>query len=221
MNGLKKIFGVIMLLTILIFPQIVSAEKTDWADRNYNFRRIRTVVILDLDSDANLRYVSRAVQMRLDSDYFDKSKKLKCEVLTEMQARQILGMMNAPRNELKRNLSSIADAWVEGNIKTWEDDYYIVPARTVWEDKKMTRRIRDRWGDWIEETYYESVPVTYPPYRVDTSTIISVFEVYDAATGRPIFVREDNRDRDDKDAQKDMFGRMCNSFYEDFNKKIK
>ena len=104
MNELKKIFSVIMLLTVLIFPQIVSAEKTDWADRNYNFRHIRTVVVLDLDNDANLSYVSRAVQMRLDSDYFDKSKKLKCQVLTENQARRMLGMMNASRNELKRNL---------------------------------------------------------------------------------------------------------------------
>ena len=34
-------------------------------------------------------------------------------------------------------------------------------------------------------------------------------------------MREDNRDRDDADAQKDMFGRMCNSFFEDLNDKLK
>ncbi|MBQ7199485.1 MAG: hypothetical protein IJS29_09500 [Selenomonadaceae bacterium] len=221
MNSFKKIFGVLLLLTILILPQIVSAEKTDWRDDTYNFRRIKTVVVLNLHNDADLSYVSRAVQMKVDSDYFNNSKKLKCTVLTEEQARRMLGMMNASRGELKRNLAAVADAWIEGNIKTWHDDFYIVPARTVWEDRRRTRRVRDRWGDWYEESYYESVPVTYPPYRVDTSTIISVFEVHDAATGKLIFVREDNRDRDDKDAQKDMFGRMCNSFYEDFAKRIK
>ena len=221
MNSFKKIFSALLLLTVLILPQIVSAEKTDWRDDYYNFRKIRTVVVLNLRNDADLSYVGRAVQMKVDSDYFNNSKKLKCQVLTEEQARRMLGMMNASYGELKRNLSAVADVWIEGNIKTWRDDFYIVPARTVWEDRRRTRRVRNRWGDWIEETYYESVPVTYPPYRVDTSTIISVFEVHDAATGKLIFVREDNRDRNDRDAQKDMFGRMCNSFYEDFAKRIK
>lgn len=209
------------MLTFLIFPQIVSAEKTDWSDKGYNFRQIKTIVVLNLRNDADLSYVGRAVQMKVDSDYFEKSQKLKCTVLTEDQARKMLGMMNASISELKRNLPSIADAWIDGNIRVWKDDSYVVPARTVWEDKKRTRKIRNRWGDWVEETYYESVPVAYPPYRVDVSVISSVFSVHDAATGKLIFVREDDRDREDQNAQKDMFGRMCNSFYEDFAKKIK
>ena len=221
MEGLRKIFGAVIILAMFIFPQIVSAEKTDWRDQHYSFKRVRTVVVLNLQNDADLSSVGRVIQAKLDSDYFSKSKKLKCEVLTEDQARRLLGMQNASRNALKNNLSQIADMWVEGNIHLWRSDYRIVPARTVWEEKKRTRRVRDRWGDWIEETYYESVPVTYPPYRIDTSYITSVFEAYDAKTGKPVFMREDNRDRNDADAQKDMFGRMCNSFFEDLNDKIR
>ncbi|MBR5914513.1 MAG: hypothetical protein IKZ58_09140 [Selenomonadaceae bacterium] len=221
MKDLKNIFGLFFLLAFMILPQIASAEKTDWKDDGYNFRRVRTVVVFNLDNRANLSHVGRPIQMKLDSSYFDNSRKLKCQVLTEDQARRMLGMPNASRNELKRNLASIADAWIEGGITRWKDSSRVVPARTVWEERKRTRQIRDRWGNWIEETYYETVPVTYPPYTVYTSDIIANFEVYDAATGRAIFAREDNRSRDDKDAQKDMFGRMCNSFYEDLAKKIK
>ena len=222
MESLRKIFSAILLLAVFIFPQIVSAEKTDWKDSGYSFRGIKTVVVLNLHNDADLSEVSRVVQMKLDSDYLDKSKKLKkCTVLTEDQARRMLGMPNLSSEGLKNHLGEIADLWVEGNIKVWRDDYRIVPARTVWEDKKRTRRIRNRWGDWEEETYYESVPVTYPPYRVDTSTIVSIFEAFDARTGKVVFMREDNRSRDDADAQKDMFGRMCNSFFEDLNDKLK
>lgn len=221
MEGLRKIFGAVILLAMFIFPQIVSAEKTDWKDNTYNFKRVKTVVVLNLHNDADLSSAGRVVQAKLDSDYFSKSKKLKCEVLTEDQARRMLGMQNASRNALKDNLAQIADLWIEGNIHLWRSDYRIVPARTVWEDRKLTRRIRNRWGDWEEETYYESVPVTYPPYRVDTSYIITDFEVHDARTGKVVFMREDNRDRNDADAQKDMFGRMCNSFFEDLNSKIR
>lgn len=221
MKVLKKVFSVMLLLAFMILPQIVSAEKTDWKDDGYNFRRIRTIVVLDLNNEADLSYVGRTIQMKVDGDYFNNSRKLKCEVLTENQARRMLGMQNASQSALKKNLSSIADAWIEGGITEWRSRSRVVPARTVWEEKKRTRRIRNRWGDWIEESYYETVPVTYPPYTVYTSDIIANFEVYDARTNRVIFAREDNRSRDDRDAQKDMFGRMCNSFYEDLAKKIK
>ena len=36
-----------------------------------------------------------------------------------------------------------------------------------------------------------------------------------------IFARKDVRDREDFQAQKGMFGRICNSFFEDFGKKIR
>lgn len=221
MPNLKKFFGVILLFALMILPQVVSAEKTDYVDKSYNFRNVGVVVILGLQSDTDLRDVSTAARMKVFDEYDKNSRKLKCKVLTEDMARQRLGMPNASRESLKQRLSDIADMWVECDIKLWESSYHIVPARTVWEDKKRTRRIRNRWGDWEEETYYETVPVTYPPYRVDTSEIISVFEAHDAATGKIVFVREDNRSRDDQDAQKDMFGRMCNSFFEDLAKKIK
>ena len=221
MLNLKKFFGVILLVALMILPQVVSAEKTDYVDKSYNFRNVGVVVILGLQSDNDLRDVSTAARMKVFDEYDKNSRKLKCKVLTEDMARQRLGMPNASRESLKQRLSDIADMWVECDIKLWESSYHIVPARTVWEDKKRTRRIRNRWGDWEEETYYETVPVTYPPYRVDTSDIIANFEAHDAATGKIVFVREDNRSRDDQDAQKDMFGRMCNSFFEDLAKKIK
>ena len=34
----RKFFGVVLLLTMLALPQTVSATKTDWFDRNFNFR---------------------------------------------------------------------------------------------------------------------------------------------------------------------------------------
>ena len=46
------------------------------------------------------------------------------------------------------------------------------------------------------------------------------FEVYDAKTGKMIFGREDDRDREDYDAQDGMYERICKSFFSDFGNKI-
>ena len=219
MNSLKKIFGVIMLLTAMIIPQIVSAEKTDWSDNSYRFKAVKTVVVLDFDTNSNMNGISTAIMNKLRGDYQKDSKKIKCQVLTEEQAKSMLGVSS--RRELLNNINSIADLWVSCKITTWNNGSYVKPAYTTYEQQKRKRKVRDNYGDWIEEEYYETVPVTHPPTTVYTSDIVVDFEVYDTKTNRSVFSREDNRSRDDKDAQKDMFGRICNSFFSDFGKKIK
>lgn len=205
-------------------PQIVHAEKTDWFDRSYDFRSVRRIVVLNVTSTAYVGNLE-AVRYKLQGDYVDKARKSKCMVITEDQAIQMLNLgyldRNSAREAIKSNIRAIADAWVECNISVWKDDYHIVPARTVWEEKKMTRWHRRSDGSSWEEVYYVTVPVTYPPYRVDTSDITASFKIFGASTYNVIFARDDVRSRNDAAAQKDMFGRMCNSFFEDFGKKVK
>ena len=222
---ISKIFFCVFFLPMIFFmPQIVHAEKTDWADKSYNLKSVKRIVLLDVTSNVNLNNLG-AVQYKIQSDYQDKSKKSKCTVITEEQARQMLNLnnmdKNSARNAIKNNIGTIADAWLECNISIWKDSYYIVPARTVWEDKRMTRRHRNSDGSTWEEVYYITVPVTYPPHRVDVSDISASFKVFGANNHDVIFARDDVRSRNDANAQKDMFGRMCNSFFEDFGKKVK
>ena len=197
---MKKIFSVMFLLCLFLIPQIVSAEKTDFDDKSFNFKAVRKIVVRDLKSEVSLSGVGAIQQQKLLANYRDNMKKLKkAEVVTEGDG----------------------DLIVECKIKNWKDDYYIVPEHTVWEQKKMYRTRRDRDGNKYEESYYITVPVTYPPRRVDTSTLVVDFEVFDARTGKMVFGREDDRTREDGNAQIGMFGRMCNSFFSDLNKKLK
>ena len=214
MFSIKKIFGVMFLLACLILPQTVSAEKTDFKDKYYNFRSVRRVVLMNISSNINFHNRGNMFIQKLRSTYYDNSRKLKCDVITENEAHQIPGY-------IEKNLSSIADLYIQCEIKDWSDDYYIVPERTVWEEKKMYRTVRDRNGNKYEEAYYVTVPVTYPPRRVDISKVSVTFEVYDARTGSLVFGREDVRDREDKNAQDGMYGRICNSFFQDLGKLIK
>ena len=217
---LKKFFATFFLLTFFFATQNVHAEKTDWLDQSFNFKAVKKIVVFDLDSAVNLSSYGSAVQHKVSGDYLERAtKKSKCQVITEGQARQMLGGVS--REVLKENIGNIADAWVECKIKVWNDSYYIVPEHTVWEQKKMTRTHRRSDGSSWEETYYITVPVTYPPRRVDVSDISASFSAFSAKTGNEIFVRDDVRQRESAQAQKDMFGRMCNSFFEDFGKKVR
>jgi len=232
---IKKFFGVILLLAIMSLPQIVSAEKTDWFDRHFNFRNIRTVIVFDLTTN-NANNYGGSIALRNMQDTFiqNAQKNLRCNVITEAQARRSLAYQLGmdleslaysnpvqARKVIIDNAYRIADAGVFGNVDAWENNYYIEPERTVWESKRESYTYYDHYGRRHEKVRYIQVPVTYPPRRVDVSTIQMTLQVYEARRGEMIFARKDVRDREDYQAQKGMFGRICNSFFEDFNKKIR
>ena len=232
---LKKFFGVMILLAVMTLPQNVSAEKTDWFDRNFYFRNIRTVIVFDVTADRRAEY-GGSIALRNMQDTFvqNAQKNLRCQILSEAQARRALsyelGMdleslaysnPERARKIVEDNAYRIADAGIFANVDVWENNYYIQPARTVWESKRETYTYYDHHGRRHEETRYIQVPVTYPPQRVDVSSIQVSLQVFEARNHNLIFARKDVRDREDYSAQKGMFGRICNSFFEDFNKKLR
>ena len=231
---IKKIFGVILLLAMLALPQNVSAEKTDWFDRNFNFRNIKSIIVFDVTTSPGVNYGGPVVFRNMQDTLYQNSRKLKCNVITEAQAYRTLGYqlgMNLEslaysnpmqaRQIVMQNAYRIADAWILSNVDRLANDYYIEPERTVWEQRKETRHYYDRYGNRREETYYIQVPVTYPPRRVDISTLEMTMQMYEARRGDMIFARKDVRDRQDYQAQAGMYGRMTNSFFEDVGKKIR
>lgn len=223
---IKKIFGVILLLTILTLPQSVSATKTDWFDRNYNFRGIRTVIVFDMTVSPGLNYGGSVVLRNIQDTFVQNARKrLKCEIITEAQARQRLGLDYSnpeyARRVIMDNAYKIADAWVIANVDNLANTYYVEPARTVWESRTERRHYYDRYGNRREEVYTIQVPVTYPPRRVDISTIEMTLQAYEARRGEMIFARRDVRDREDYQAQAGMYGRITNSFFEDLGDKIR
>ena len=232
---IKKIFGALLLLAVLALPQNVFAEKTDYTDRNYYFRNIRAVIVLDATVSPGVDVGGTIAVLNIQEKFReDAFKKLNCRIYTEAQARQLLSAqvgMNLEalaysnpaqaRQIVQQNAYQIADAWIFANVDAWGNTTYIEPERTVWESRRETRRYYDRWGQLREESYNIQVPVTYPPRRVDISTVQVSLQVYDARTGAMVFARKDVRDREDYSAQSGMFGRISNSFYEDLAKKIR
>lgn len=227
----KKFFALMILLATLALPLNVNAEKTDWYDRYFNFRSIRSVIVLDATVSPGFDYGGAIVLRNLQDTFIRNSGKLRCNIITEAQARQELSYQlgmdlnrmsyEQARHVIINNAYRIADAWVLANVDNWYDKSYVEPARTVWEQHKETRRYYDAWGNRREETHYVQVPVTYPPRRVDVSILEMSLQLFDARGGQAIFSRRDVRERQDYRAQVGMFGRITNSFFEDAGNRIR
>ena len=181
-----------------------------------------------------LDYGGPIVLRNIRDTFVQNARKLKCNILTEGQAYRDLGYQlgmdleglaysnpSRARQIVMDNAYRIADAWVVANVDNLANTYYVEPARTVWESRTERRKYYDRYGNRREETYTVQVPVTYPPRRVDISTIEMTLQAYEARRGAMIFARRDVRDREDYQAQAGMYGRITNSFFEDLGKKIR
>ena len=228
----RVFFALLLSVWMALLPQAASAEKTDWKDKSYDFSRVQRILVYDVDlSAANLS--SEMKIRKFSSDYPEYAKKLGCEILTEEQARRRISLAigvdldalaksdpDKAQSLFTENLPKVADAYIKGRVLKWENTYYIQPERTVWEQKRIDRSYRARDGRWVNDYYYVTVPVTYPPRRVDVSTLNMSFEAYDTRTGKMFFGREDDRDREDYDAQDGMYERICKSFFGDLGGKL-
>ena len=228
----RAVFALLLGVWLALLPQAASAEKTDWKDSSYDFSRVKRVLVYDVDLSVP-DFSSNLKAHKYQSDFPQYAKKMGCEILTEEQARRRISLaIGVDLDALSRtdparaqalfteNLTKVADAYIKGRVIKWDNSYYIKPEHTEWEQKRIDRSYRDRDGRWVNDYYYVTVPVTYPPQRVDVSTLNMGFEAYDARTGKLFFGREDYRDREDYYAQDGMYERICKSFFGDLGSKL-
>lgn len=220
-------------LFCLCLSSTVAAAKRDWTDREYDFSQARRILLFDLNT---AKMPDSPVDRRQAEDIFTRAvqNKLGGRLISLEEAAHLLGsqldtdvtsLLSSDREKaaalIREHVQQVADVWIEGRVDTWEDDSFLQPAYTEWEQRAYTRILRDSEGKTYEETYYVTVPVYYPARQIWYSGIQVTFEVRDAASGRLLMAREDDRGREGSHQQDSMFKRICNSFYSDLAKKIR
>ena len=198
------------LMALCIVP--ASAEKTDWADKDYDFSKIQKALVYDIELTDTEELYDDLLEQVLQEDYLKNASRPKYRVVRPDKA-QIL----SPDNP-----QLAADVYIKAELLTWHDDSYIKPAYTSWETRRSTRTKRLPDGSKVEESYDISVPVHHPPEEIYTSTVRLRFDVFDSKTGKRVMARDELRLRDNSHhGQKGIFGRISKSFFDDLNKKIK
>lgn len=189
---------------------IANAEKTNWEDKSYNFKRAQKVIVYNFINRDNAEFNDDIMLQIISDEFWKQARNFHNYTLIEGQ--------DTP--EVGKPVEG-ADLYIVTDLLNWRDDSYTRPGYTTWETRHEKRTVRRSNGTSYDEDYSYSVPVHHPPQTVYTSTVRMRFNVFDAKTGKRVFARDDNRDRDDKNAQKGMFGRIVHSFFEDFNNKLR
>lgn len=209
---IKSLPAFLMALCLVFSAALpVSAEKTDWADSNYDFHKIQKALIYDIELSDTEEFESDLLEQTLQEEYLKNAMRPGYRVLDAQKAALL-----SPENPV-----AAADVYIKAELLKWHDDSYEKPAYTSWETQRSTRTRKLPNGEKIEDTYYTTVPVYHPPQIIYTSTVRLRFEVFDSKTGQRVMARDELRLRDDSHhGQKGIFGRICKSFFNDLKKKI-
>jgi hypothetical protein len=223
---------VFIIVLFLFAMPIVSAEKTDWSDTDYNFKTIRTALIYDIDlSQADLS--NDIITRNLTDEYMKKAVKPAYTVLSSEQLNRKISLeQSIDLDTLKKtdpekaamlfteNLSHFVDIYIETHLLSYKIGSYIVPAHTTWENQTATDHYTDSDGRTRDITHTYTIPVYVPDATVTTAIVRLRFDVINAKTNKVIFSREEERVRDNSDDPYGVFSRMTDSFFSDLKNKM-
>lgn len=212
---MKNVSRITYVITLTVFfvtcASTVSANKTDWIDKNYKFSNIQRVYLCKVDT-SSFKVLDELTAEKIQNTYKNFAGKLKDVVFAEDEKS--------------------ADVKIIPTINVWENSSRFVPERVeVYYEGYEERRVKVSEGEWKRERGHYKTSHTYFPganrkekrfpahWDYDSELKVS-FEVYDTASGKLILSRIDTRSRGTADSQPKMFERICKSFFKDFNKKL-
>ena len=231
-NVLKRMMALLVLM-IFIMPVSAWAEKTDFKDSSYNFKKVKSIAVYNMDfSQTNMEEDS--VQAKsLQAVYQDKLHTAKLPIVDEEMLLRKISLLSGQDMDLLREqnpeafeavyqerLPEVADIYIVSQVKKYNAGRIFHPAYTSWERRTKYITVKDSDGNSrrVEIEYEE--PVYHPEYYSTQFYVTVEFRAYDAKTGKEIFSRVDARDREDYEG-KDMYARICANFAKDFAKLMK
>lgn len=223
----------LLVVCIFIMPAGVWAEKTDFKDNSYNFKKVKSIAAYEMDF-SKIDMEEDSVQAKsLQSVYQDKLESAKLPIVDEETLLRKISLLSGQDMNLSHQnnpeeyeqvywekLPEVADVYITSEVKKYESSKIFHPAYTSMERRTKYITVKDSDGksSRVEIEYEE--PVYHPEYYTTQFYVTVEFRAYDTKTGKEIFSRVDARERGDYEG-KDMYARICANFAKDFAKLIK
>lgn len=241
---LMKRCRVLLLAGILALTGAAPAlaDYTSWQDPQYDFSKVKTVYMAQLDmSGYRLQNLAKKQKM---VDHFRtragktklKNAKLVLEPVTQprallpgdkkadtdkteqtaqLQAREKqLGTRDEAQVTIPQAaLDAKADVYILPRLDCCAVSSYLVPAHTEWVTDEIPESWRDDRGHW--HTYYHEVtyPQYYPDYYVPYTSVSLQFQWFDTKTGKLVASSQDARARGSENNPMDMYDRILDRFF--------
>ena len=234
---LKKIFAALLIVTALILPQSVSAQE-DWFAANYDFRNIKSVIVLDATINPYIDYGGMIGLRGLQNNFWSScSEQLRptCTVYSEEQAQQIIGdaigvnferlSLDDPvkaRQLVIDNAWRVADAYILGIVETWGGSNYVAPSDVDFK-QVISHRVYYNTDGTVEQVDNPKIPaeVRYRAQSSDVAAIGMIMRLCLAKDRAIVFERFDMRQRPADVSQMDLFDNMSAAFANDVAAKIR
>lgn len=224
----KKFFGALILAAMLIFPQVVHANQSDWFAPNFDFRSIKSVIILDATINPELDYGGMIGLRGLQNNFFKSCREqLKpfVQVFSEDEARVVIGTKIGVNIEriyvedptqarllIMSNAWRMADAYILGIVDSWGNKSYTAPSNVDYAKIIESRHYYDTRGNVRPDTVLVPVNEKYLPQDTDVPAIGMIFRAYFAQKEAVVFERYEMRVRKADESQIDLFKDMSASF---------
>lgn len=234
---LKKIFATLLIVTALTLPQNVSAQE-DWTAANYDFRNIKSIIILDATINPYIDYGGMIGLRGLQNNFWSScSEQLRptCKIYSEEQAQQIIGAaigvnferlsLNNPmkaRQLVIDNAWRVADAYILGIVETWGGSNYVAPSDVDFK-QVIEHRVYYNTDGTVEQVDNPKIPaeVSYRAQSSDVAAIGMIMRLCLAKDRAIVFERFDMRERPADVSQMDLFDNMSAAFANDVAAKIR
>ena len=233
---LKKIFAALLIVTALTLPQNVSAQE-DWTAASYDFRNIKSIIILDATINPYIDYGGMIGLRGLQNNFWSScSEQLRpiCTVYSEEQAQQIIGEaigVNFERLSLDNPMKArqlvidnawrVADAYILGIVETWGGSNYVAPSDVDFK-QVIEHRVYYNTDGTVEQVDNPKIPaeVSYRAQSSDVAAIGMIMRLCLAKDKAIVFERFDMRQRPADVSQMDLFDNMSAAFANDVAAKI-
>lgn len=233
---MKKLSSLILFAFFLMSMTLssASAEKTDFVDENYDFTKLTSIYLFDVELNEP-KNTSELVEKVMQQDYDVNAKKFRVyKSDTPAKAMKKLSLLlntdvekaiadnpEAGSKLFADNLHLIADAYVTSELINYYNDQYIIPAHTEWQTVTDYVDYVDNDGKKQRTTISRQVPIYVPDAYVDQAHVTMRFALVDAKTGKDIFLREETRTNTYTRDTRECFRQTVRSFFRDLKKKIK
>ena len=206
--------GMLVLLLLFLVGSIAEARandsKVEWKDSSYNFSKIKTVMIKDIEIDGDVSDLQRRVL--LDKYHKEIQKALGEKGMAEAKARRRAELKYGVLEASDEELLSIVDSYLTAKVTRYQIDSYIIPAHYETKYHTYTDTWYDKDGHKHERTHSIPYQEYIPEREVPVASVDITFSLYDLATNQLILSRQECRNRDWSYDMEGVYGRITGSF---------
>lgn len=183
MKKLTQLTAKALLVALLAIPQTSWAYGTTWIDRDFDFDKVKNIVILPVGENA---------PEAAETNLLKESKRLKA-TCSLMAAYALENGNNEAERAQNIKTKTGADAYLVTQIVTNDVRTDYVEERTFPVTMHEYTEVEGPKGTHIEHEYYYDTYYTIPAHNVNLNNTEVDFYLYDANTGKAIFSFNDVR----------------------------